>query len=288
MNSAVRIVILNYNGEALLPLCLPSVVESAKSAHLPTRVTVLDNESQDQGLEYVHQTFPEVTIEKATVNRVLCSYNEYLPKITEPIVILLNNDIRVEPDFVDPLAEKFLFDPKTFLVAPRVMSFDGSRVESGRCKGKMWFGIFRCDGRYPGYEKEALTASETFSSGFGAFSREKFLALKGYDERYLPGIIEDVDLGWRARQAGYRLYYEPRSVVYHMGQASFKKKFGASKILVIAHRNTFLFMWKNFSGLKFWVSHLVFLPLRIFVALLKGNLEFSKGFFAALRIQFKR
>ena len=288
MSSQIRVVILNYNGEDLLPRCLPSIVESAKKARLPTGVTVLDNQSQDRGLDYVRRHFPEVEIETASANRVLCSYNEYLPKIKEPIVILLNNDIRVEPDFINPLVEKFLVDSDTFLVAPRVMSFDGGRVEAGPSKGEMWCGIFRCEARYRGYEKDALTASETFTSGFGAFSRKKFLALGGYDDRYLPGIMEDVDLCLRARRAGWRLYYEPRSVVYHMGQVSFKKKFGASQVAEIAHRNTFLFMWKNFSGPRFWVSHLAFLPLRIFVALLKGNLAFAKGFLAALRVHLKQ
>ncbi len=288
MSRQVRIVILNYNGETLLPLCLPSIVESAKTASSPVPITLLDNQSQDQGLDYVRRTFPEIKIETAPANKVLCSYNEYLPKIEEPVVILLNNDIRVEADFIDPLAERFLSDPGTFLAAPRVMSFDGRRVEAGRSKGRMRCGIFRCEARYPDYEKEALIPSETFTSGFGAFSREKFLALGGYDERYLPGIMEDVDLCLRARRAGYRLYYEPRSVVYHMGQASFKKRFGPSKIAEMAHRNTFLFMWKNFSGPRFWISHLAFLPLRIFAALLRGRTAFAKGFLAALRIQWKR
>ena len=189
-----RIIILNYNGETLLPQCLPSIVEAARRAKTPTGVTVLDNVSTDQGFLYVTSHFPEVTAVRAPENRVLCSYNDYLLQISEPVVILLNNDIRVEPDFVDVLLAKFSEDPLTFLAAPRVMSFDGKRIEAGRSRAGIRWGLFWCDARYPGYEEEALTPSETYSSGFGAFSREKFLELGGYDDRFQPGIFEDVDL----------------------------------------------------------------------------------------------
>ncbi len=279
---SLRIVILNYNGASLLPQCLPSIVEAARCAPYPTRVVVLDNLSQDDGLAYVRREFSEVEIGVAAQNRVLCSYNDYLATIQDPVVILLNNDIRVEKDFVAPLAQRFLDDPECFLVAPRVLSFDGTRVEAGRARCGFRWGMFWCDARYPGYEKEMMTASLTDSSGFGAFSREKFLALGGYDSRYLPGIMEDVDLCLKAKRAGLHLYYEPASAVYHMGQASFKKKFGPHKTAVLAHRNTFLFMWKNYSGVSFWASHILLLPFRFAYAALRGQWAFFQGFWEAL------
>ena len=277
----VRIIILNYNGSELLPKCLPSIVEAANKASYPTQITVLDNLSTDDGLSYVARRFPQVHIERAAENRVLCSYNDYLPRIKEPVVILLNNDMRVEADFIDPLVALFEKDPVTFLVAPRVMDFDGGAIQAARTKAGLRFGFFWCSARYPGYEKEALLPSETYSSGFGAFSREKFLSLQGYDSRFHPGIYEDVDLCYRAQKTGYHLYYEPRSAVYHMGQASFKKKYGSYQTAVIAHRNNFLFMWKNFKDFKFRVEHLLFLPLRLLFALIRGNFAMLAGFWAA-------
>ena len=283
MKPSVRIIILNYNGAALLPQCLPSIFAASREASYPTQVTVLDNQSADQGLVYVRREFPSVSIERARENRVLCSYNDYLPHVQEPIVILLNNDIRVESDFVDPLVAAFGKDPLTFLVAPRVMDFDGSKIQAAQTKAALRFGFFWCSARYPGYEKEALRASETYSSGFGAFSRELFLKLGGYDARYLPGIFEDVDLCHRARLAGYHLYYEPKSVVYHWGQASFKQAFDDAEMKTHAYRNHFLFLWKNFKGISFWLAHLFFLPLRLILALVKGDFAMPKGFVRALR-----
>ncbi|MFA6601158.1 MAG: glycosyltransferase [Candidatus Omnitrophota bacterium] len=280
-----RIIVLNYNGAELLPKCLPSVAEAAACARYPTRLTVLDNLSQDDGLTYVRENFPKVDIAVASANRCLCSYNDYLRTVSEPVVILLNNDIRVEKNFVDPLVEPFTRDSQGFLVAPCVRSFDGATVEAGRSYAGVKFGMFWCDARPSGYESEFAKPSETYSSGFGGVDRRKFLDLGGYDERYLPGIMEDVDLCTRARRAGYHLYYEPRSVVYHMGQASFKKRFGSRGIAVMAHRNNFLFMWKNFRSPWFWAAHLFFLPLRLVFSIVRGNRAFVKGFFQALRFR---
>jgi hypothetical protein len=168
------------------------------------------------------------------------------------------------------------------------MTFDGSKVEAGPSRAGMRLGLFWCTAKFAGYQSAALMPSGTFSSGFGAFSREIFMDLGGYDDRYLPGIMEDVDLCYRARRAGYQLYYEPQSVVYHWGQASFKKAFGRRKTLALAHRNTFLFMWKNFSSPSFWIEHLFFLPLRLLLALVRGQWEWIQGFFAALQIQCRK
>ena len=282
MSFKARIVILNYNGEEMLAKCLPSIAEAVRLAKTPTAVTILDNQSTDQSEAFVRKNFPEMEFVKAPENLVLCSYNDYLSKISEPAVILLNNDIKVDPGFIDPMIEKFEEDPDTFLVAPRVMSFDGSSIEGVDSRFRIKFGMLWCSARYPGYEAHTMVPSRTAVSGFGAFSRTKFLELGGYDRRYLPGTLEDLDLCCRASQKDYSLYYEPQSAVYHMGQASFKKAFSDLKRETLAYRNTFLFMWKNFSGLKFWIEHIFFLPLRIVWMLLKGRWGFVAGFFEAL------
>jgi N-acetylglucosaminyl-diphospho-decaprenol L-rhamnosyltransferase len=274
---------LNYNGRDLLSDCLPSIMTAAEQAKTHTAVTVLDNQSTDDSVAWIQKNFPKADIFKASANRVLCSYNEILPQIKEPVAVLLNNDIRVAPDFIDPLLEQFAKDPECFLVAPRVLSFDGTKTEAGRSKSGIKWGLFWCDARFKGYESELNVPSQTDSSGFGAFSRDKFVELGGYDDRFHPGIMEDVDLCHRAKKAGYHLYYEPRSVVYHMGQASFKKNFGVRGISVMAYRNNFLFMWKNFKDFRFRAAHILYLPFRLLFALLKGNTAMLEGFIQALK-----
>lgn len=282
MTLRARIVVLNYQGETLLPQCLPSVVEAARAAKTPTAVTVLDNLSTDGSEAYVRGHFPDVVFIKAPQNLVLCSYNDYLKRIEEPVAILLNNDIRVAKDFINPLMERFADDPQTFLVAPRVMSFDGSTIEAVDTRFFMRLGMPRISARYPGYEAHAMVPGKTFASGFGAFSKEKFLELGGYDTRFLPGIFEDADLCLRAARTGYHLFYEPRSVVFHMGQASFKKNYSLFSRESLAYRNTFFFLWKNFRGFEFWFSHVLFLLPRMVWSLVRGRPSFIAGFFRAL------
>ena len=280
-----RIVILNYNGEEMLAKCLPSIAEAVRYAKTPTAVTILDNQSTDKSEDYVRAHHPEMDFVKAPQNLVLCSYNNYLKTISEPVTILLNNDIKVDRDFIDPMVMKFSEDPATFLVAPRVHSFDGSQIEGVDTRAGMKLGMFWSDARYGGYEAHTMVPSSTFSSGFGAFSREKFLALGGYDCMYFPGIMEDADLCLQAQRAGLSLYYEPRSLVYHLGQASFKKAYSDLKRETLAYRNTFLFMWKNYHGASFWAEYLFFLPIRTLWMSLKGRWGFVLGFFEALRLR---
>lgn len=279
-----QIVILNYRGETLLPACLPSIVKAAEAASHPCRIVILNNPSDSDGLEYVRQNFPKVDIVMARENKVLCSYNEYLAASDEDISILLNNDIRVDENFVDPLIKHFE-DPKTFLVAPKVMSFDGLKVEAADTRAKLRFGLFWSSARYPGYESNIEKAGPTFSSGFGAFRTHMFNQLGGYDEIYLPGIFEDADICLRAARAGYRLVYEPVSVVYHVGQATFKDRFKQRGLEILAARNQFLFLWKNYRGLSFWTPHLFWLPLRILVDFFRGRNIIWLGFCHALEIR---
>jgi GT2 family glycosyltransferase len=278
-----RIVILNYNGEGMLRQCLPSIAEAVRHAKTPTAVTILDNLSADGSESLVRRDFPEMEFVKAPENLVLCSYNDYLKTIKEPIAILLNNDIMVDKDFIDPMVEKFEEDPKTFLVAPRIHSFDGASIEGVDTHAGIKYGMLWSSARYPGYEAHTMVPSATYASGFGALHREAFLKLGGYDLQYLPGIFEDMDLCLKAQRAGYRLYYEPRSLVFHMGQASFKKAYSDLRRQALAYRNTFLFMWKNFHGLHFWTEHLFFLPIRMVWMILRGRWGFVVGFFEALR-----
>ncbi|HNX68421.1 MAG TPA: glycosyltransferase family 2 protein [Candidatus Omnitrophota bacterium] len=281
-----RIVILNYNGEEMLAKCLPSIAEAVRAAKTPTTVTILDNLSTDQSEAYVRKNFPEMDFVRASENLVLCSYNDYLKTISEPIAILLNNDIRVDPGFIDPLVKKFSEDPQMFLVAPRVHSFDGRSIEGVDSRFAIRFGMVWCSARYPGYEAHSMVPSRTSVSGFGAFAREKFLALGGYDRCYLPGILEDLDLCYRAAGAGYHLCYEPQSLVFHMGQASFKKAFSDLRRETLAYRNTFIFMWKNFHSPKFRLAHIFWLPFRVVWALLCGRMGFVLGLWEAIQRAF--
>lgn len=245
-------------------------------------MTVLDNRSTDGSIEFLRKNFAEVDIYFARENRVFCSFNEVAEDSDADILILLNNDIKVEEDFINPLVETFRKHRDAFLVGPKCLMLDRKTYEGTKSKWWVEKGIFKSSSRYPGYERDIDREGYTMQAGFGAFDRGKFLELGGYDDLYLPGIIEDADLCYRAWKKGYKGYYQPKSLIYHMGQASFKKEFGSRRIMELAHRNTFLFMWKNIDDFRIWVLHILWLPLRIVYSLLTGKVEFVGGLFKAL------
>lgn len=277
-----RIVVLNFRGEKLLPLCLPSIVSAVEKSWHDCRIVILNNPSESDGLEYVRLNYPEVEIVQAPENIVLCSYNAYLETVSDAVCILLNNDIRVDDRFIDSLLAHFE-NPNIFLAAPKVLSFDGKSVEAADTRAELRYGLFWCSARYPGYQTNIDKSGATFSSGLGAFRTTLFNELKGYDERYLPGIFEDVDLCFRAKRAGYELVYEPASVVYHMGQATFKEAFQEKGLEILAARNQFLFLWKNYSGFRFWAAHLFWLPFRFLFNFLRGKTALWEGCLQAIK-----
>ena len=278
----INIIVLNYNGEKLIPQCLPSILEAKGASKYPVRVTVIDNESTDRSLE-VLASYGEAIEVIRMKNRVFCSYNEVVMKQDEDIAVLLNNDIRVDRNFVDPMVEIFEHNEDTFMVAPKCYDFTGAALEGGRSKGFIKLGWFGAMARFDGWEKETDIVGYTFQTGFGAVRRDRFSELGGYEDLYLPGRLEDSDICFRAWKKGWRSYYQPKSVVYHLGGASFKEKFGKKGISSIDARNSALFFWKNISDPVYWLGHVLFMPARILLWLSRGDTAAVKGLFQAFK-----
>lgn len=278
----VEIIVLNFNGGPLFLECLPSLVESLHHTRHEAGLTLLDNGSTDGSDHEAKKIFPEIRLWHAKENRVLCSYNDYLQTSDCDIALLLNNDIRVDENFIDPLVEPFEKSTDVFMVTPRCLSYDGKKHEGGITRFRMRYGIFWASSRYPGYENDVDKGHWTMAAGYGAFDRKKFLELGGYDSLYLPGRLEDSDLCFRAWKKQWVLLYEPASIIYHKGGVSFQKKFGAWGTLKINHRNSFLFVWKNIHDPVFLLAHIIFLPLRLVFALLRGRWDFVVGFLEAV------
>lgn len=277
-----HVLILNYNGKDLLEECLPSVVSAVKKSSYDCRLSVIDNASSDGSVEYLRSAFPEVSLFALADNTVLCAYNDCVKKLDDDIVIFLNNDIKADAGFIDPLVKTFEKGPDIFMVTPKALEGDG-RMNGGVTKARIKWGIFWSASVYPGFEKDIDKEAATFSAGIVAFDRKKFIGLGGYDDLYLPGTVEDSDICFRAWKKGYRCIYQPKSVVYHIGQVSFSRRFGRRGTRIINSRNIFLFMWKNVSDGRMIFSHILFTPLRILYSLLTGRTELCAGFFLALK-----
>ncbi len=278
----VEILVLNYNGADLLSQCLPSVIQASRATAHACTVTVIDNNSSDESVSLLENNFKDVKIVAKKDNRVLCAFNDVVKESVADIVVLLNNDLKVEPDFLEPLLNIFDRHEDAFLAAPMATTPDGGQYEGSLSKTGFHFGFPWAKTRFKGYEKKINLGGHTMTSGFGAFRKDLFVALGGYDDLYLPGTVEDLDICFRAWRAGYACYYAPESRVYHIGQATFKKYFSRVQLASINQRNLCLFMWKNITDPLLWIEHLICFVPRIFYFLMKGRVEFLQGAFWAL------
>ncbi len=276
------ILILNYNGRALLEECLPSVVKAAEEARIPCRVGVVDNASSDDSLDYLARHWPGVIVWREP-NLGLASFNSVLSKIDETVVLLLNNDVKLDTAAVEPLVRAVVDNPDALFSAPLCWDFDGRVYEGMRTRVRTRFGLIQGMCRVPGHEETLRHADLTAAAGpVLALDRIKFLSLGGYDPLYFPGRIEDLDLGFRGWMAGYSGYYVPESVAYHRGFASFGPAFGKSGCDELAARNALLFAWKNLGGRRF-LAHLAWLPIRLARSLALGQSGFARAFVEACR-----
>ncbi len=242
----VHLIILNYNGRRLLPECLPSILRAGDASRHSCRVVIIDNCSTDDSLSWLAENHPQVQVIRCT-NRGLCSYNEVVPSLGGDVAILLNNDIKLHANAIDPLVEPFLDnDTKCFMTAPRCRRFDDATYEGFRTAIRWRWGLVQATALYPGHEATVGMPGQTASAGaVMAVDCRKFIELGGFDPLYLPGRLEDLDFAFRAYRAGYHARYVPHALCWHKGMATFEAAFGIRGCDELALRNTLLFQWKN-------------------------------------------
>ncbi|HEY1065351.1 MAG TPA: glycosyltransferase [Pirellulales bacterium] len=264
----VDVVILNYNGRTLLGECLPSVVAAAQACRRPTTVWVVDNASTDDSLDVLRRDFPSVRV-RSEPNLGLCSFNSMLADATSRAAVLLNNDIRLAEDALDPLVEPF-FTPRRaddrplWMTAAQCLQFDGAAYEGQKTAIGWRWGLIQATSLFPGHEAVTDVPDATASAGAAiAVDRERFLELGGFDPIYLPGRLEDLDLAYRAYLAGFEAWYVPDSVAYHLGAATFKREFGDAGCARLALRNTLVFQWRNLRRPAHWLRQAFGLGVRL-------------------------
>ena len=246
---SVCIAILNYNGIEYLKDLLPSIQAAVKRYLGVCEIVVLDNSSTNQDQLWIHKYYPEVIVIPAPQNDYLFSYNWLLPQRKEDIVILLNNDLRVSEDFIEPLVIHFEAED-VFAVSATSLDWEGSKYTCGPAFLSQKYTLYRW-----GYDCSCQQVSHTLyaSGGFSAFDRKKFLQLGGFNPLFYPAYGEDLDLGFRAWRQGWRCIFEPRSKVYHYNQGSWGRE-QSQKVAKINYRAELLFVWSSLPPLGNWVQ----------------------------------
>ena len=120
------------------------------------------------------------------------------------------------------------------------------------------------------------------NGGSGAFRKSTWDKLGGFDELYSPFYWEDIDLSYRAIKSGFKVLFEPKSIVVHEHEkGAIKGAYSSFKIKTIAFRNQFIFAWKNATDLDLQFLHVFWLPYHFVKSFASGEWGFVLGFFQA-------
>ena len=299
-NKKLSIIIPNFNGLKNLKKNLPAVL--ALKSKFISEIIIVDDASTDGSVEFIRQLTSlkknsqlvnslinnKITI-KLIKNKKNLGFgpavNKGVRSASGEIVVLLNTDVLPEKNIFQHVLPYFK-KKDTFAVGFLEKTKVNGKIElHGRGKGKLEKGFFLHQ-KYPDYQTSGF--SLWASGGSSAFDRKKWLKLKGFDEIFAPFYWEDVDLGFRAWLKGYKVYFEPKAIVWHYHQkGSIKIHYSKDFIKTISWRNQFLFFWKYFFWGKYLMWHLFWLPYHFVSFFFKGEVSFFKGFLLALR-DFKK
>jgi len=289
------IIIPNWNGKDLLAKCLPSVIKASECSDQVSEIIIVDDGSTDASVEFIKERFPKIRLISLKNNLGFgAACNTGVAASKSPVVILLNNDVSVKRDFVVPLLDCFA-DDSVFAVQPKILQWDTNELDGGINFGGIDKGYIRIKNEAETSKKEQVTqrcATLYAIGGAMVFDRKKWGILGGFDSLYEPFCWEDIDICYRAQKRGWKVFYEPDSVVYHKHHATLHRFFAPDFIRKVETKNELLFTWKNIHDKDLFIRHFIFLPIRLLRAFILMDFIFIKALVMALTqlqdVYFKR
>ena len=246
---SVAVVILNWNGKYFLEKFLPSVVASDYGN---LSIIIADNASTDDSIQFLQQNYPQLRIIKNELNEGFSKgYNTALKKVVADYYVLLNSDVEVQSSWITPIISLMEKDKSIAACQPKILSYHQKEMfeysgASGGWIDKLGYPFSRgrifdsCEKDNGQYDDAAPVF---WASGAALFVRSNvFNELNGFDE-YFFAHQEEIDLCWRMQRAGYTIYVEPKSVVYHVGGGTLPM--GSSKKVFLNFRNNLIMLSKN-------------------------------------------
>lgn len=276
----LSVVIPNYNGEKLLEKNLPKLLE-VLSAYKEgkTEIIVTDDRSTDGSIEYLKKFDVRIFINEKNLG-FSSTVNKGVKEAKGEVIILLNTDVIPEKGFLEPLLGHFK-DENVFAVGCLDKSIEKDKtVFRGRGLGKWERGFLV-------HRRGEVDKTDTLwvSGGSGAFKKSIWEKLGGFNELYNPFYWEDIDLSYRALKSGYKILFEPKSIVIHEhGRGAIREKHSEKEIKEIAYRNQFIFSFENATDYKIQFEIFFWLPLHLLKAFIRKDLAFFKGFISALML----
>ncbi len=268
---SVAVVILNWNGKHFLEKFIPLLLERTALASDGERsrddganaaaavIFVADNGSTDGSVEWVGENCPAGTVRLITFDRnygFTGGYNRAFAIIRDSgerfsYYLLLNSDVEVTPGWLDSLVRFMETHPRAGICAPKVLSYNArdcfehagacggfmDRYYFPYCRGRVLSTVEKDNGQYD-------TPCETFWASGTSFMIRSSLwdSTGGLDDSFFAHM-EEIDLCWRAKLAGWQVWSVPDSVIYHVGGGTLPNN--SPRKLYLNFRNNLLMMYKN-------------------------------------------
>lgn len=267
----VAVVILNWNGEKLLKEYLPVVV-----AHTPKaigEVIVADNGSTDDSVAYCAEQ--GVRLLAFDENHGFAGgYNLAIAQLQHPYILLLNSDVRVTEGWIEPLYHFMQEHPDVVAVQPKLRSnrnhdyFEYAGAQGGYldkwgypfCRGRVFATVEEDRGQYGCEPQEVF-----WTTGAAMLVRREAYVLSGGLDADFFAHQEEIDLCWRWKRMGYRLFVVPKSVVYHVGGASLSAE--NPRKTYLNFRNNLRMLYRNLPEDRLRITLLVRFFLDMLAAL---------------------
>ncbi|RZJ73418.1 MAG: glycosyltransferase family 2 protein [Flavobacterium sp.] len=296
MEPSVAVVILNWNGKALLERFLPSVVASD---YANLEIVLGDNASTDDSVEFVKTNFPQVSIIQNDKNYGFAGgYNKILESVKADYFVLLNSDVEVPTNWIKPVIESMQSDEKIAVAQPKIKwqqnknQFEYAGAAGGFldmhafpfCRGRIFDAVEMDSGQY----NDNL---EIFwASGAAFFIKSKaWFEVNGLDAD-LFAHMEEIDLCWRLKNLGYKVVCCTTVEVYHLGGGTlnannpYKTYLNFRNNLIIMQKNLpqgdayfriFVRLWIDFAA---WFQFLFKGKPEFTMAISKAHYHFFKEF----------
>jgi len=252
----IAIVILNWNGKALLEQFLPSVISFSKDAD----IYVADNASTDDSVAFLKTHFPQIKIiQNSTNGGYAKGYNDALKHVKADVFCLLNSDVEVTKNWLLPIQETFINEPNTAIIQPKILDqknkdyFEYAGAAGGfidklgypYCRGRIFNTIEKDEGQY----NDIIDVF--WASGACLFVRNNvYKSLGGLDESFFAHM-EEIDFCWQTKNLGFDVKYVGNSTIYHVGGATLSNT--NPKKTYLNFRNSLYTLVKNASGNTFYL-----------------------------------
>ena len=268
-NKKLAVVILNWNGKALMEKFLPSVVANTPAEW--GEVIVADNGSTDDSIAMLQEKFPTVGIIRFDKNYGFAEgYNQALKEIDSEYAVLLNSDVEVTPGWADAPVSAMDEDKTIACVQPKILAernkayFEYAGAAGGfmdrygypYCRGRVLHVVEKDNGQYD------TPADLLWTTGACLFVRTAIYKEAGGLDTGFFAHQEEIDMCWRLRSRGYRLICTPQSVVYHVGGATLNVE--SPRKTFLNFRNNLLMLYKNLPEkdlkhvmrVRFWLDYI--------------------------------